>query len=627
MAELIEMNLIDGTARTVRELFTGRKYGLDYYQREYTWSVNNVRELIDDLATSFLEDYSELDERKKIASYRPYFLGPIVTSSVQGTRFVVDGQQRLTSLTLLLIHLNHLAKGVPGAEDLAPLVFSRKFGSLTFNIDVTERNNVMHAILHGRTFDSSRESDSVRNIWDRYQDIVRLFPDDLKERALTYFCDWLLERVVLVEIGTTDQDMALEIFETMNDRGLRLSNTDMLKGFLLSRIGEPEGICAANNLWRRRIAELTDLEKNADSEFIKHWFRGKYAESIRARKKDAVPKDFDLIGTAFHKWLRDNRTRVNLRRPRDYARFLNHDFKRMSQRYMELLNATSEMKDGLEHVYYNAATGLTLQHLPIMAAVTPNDDDQLFRSKAELVARFLNIVVARRMANYRNFGYSTIVYTMFNLAKDVRNRDLEELRRVLADRIADIKESFEGIRSFGLNQRNGLRIRYLLARMTAWIEAKCGTGIGFREYLDGRRKHPFEVEHIWADKYKRHTMEFDNRHDFAEHRSRFGGLLLLPKDFNASFGAAAYKEKLPHYHGQNLLAASLNQLTYQNNPSFSRFIRQTGLPFKPYPERFTKSDLEERQDLYRQICEHVWSPSRLGLGHEGSPQIANDEGA
>ena len=40
MAEPIEMNLIDGTARTVRELFTGRKYSLDYYQREYTWSVN-----------------------------------------------------------------------------------------------------------------------------------------------------------------------------------------------------------------------------------------------------------------------------------------------------------------------------------------------------------------------------------------------------------------------------------------------------------------------------------------------------------------------------------------------------------------------------------------------------------
>ena len=420
--------------------------------------------------------------------------------------------------------------------------------------------------------------------------------------------------------------MALEIFETMNDRGLRLSNTDMLKSYLLSKIGDPEQIRAANSLWRGRMTKLTDLERNADSEFLKHWIRGKYAETIRARTKDAWPRDFDLIGTAFHKWVRDNRTCVKLAKPSSYATFVNHDFERMSRRYMQLLRATRKMKKGLEHVYYNAITGLTLQHLPILAVVTPDDDNQLFRSKAELVARFLNIFVARRMANYRNFGYSTIVYTMFNLAKDVRNKDLDELRDVLADRIANTRESFEGIRSFGLHRRNGTHIRYLLARMTAWIEKECGTGIGFSAYVDRSRKHPFEIEHIWADKYERHTTEFDNHYDFAEHRDRFGGLLLLPKDFNASFGDAEYKEKLPHYFHQNLLAASLNQSAYENNPSFVRFIERTGLPFKPFPERFNKSDLEERQDLYRQICEHLWSPNRLGLEDRGAAETANGEG-
>ena len=139
----------------------------------------------------------------------------------------------------------------------------------------------MQAILDGMPFDPSDESESVRNIWDRYQNIVTLYPDELKGTALPYFCDWLLERVVLAEIGTTDQDMALEIFETMNDRGQRLSNTDMLKSFLLARIREPDRIDAANQLWRDRITELTDLDKNADSECIKHWLRGKYAQTIR----------------------------------------------------------------------------------------------------------------------------------------------------------------------------------------------------------------------------------------------------------------------------------------------------------------------------------------------------------
>ena len=74
----------------------------------------------------------------------------------------------------------------------------------------------------------------------------------------------------MAEIGTTNQDMALEIFETMNDRGMGLSNTDMLKGFLLARIGDPDQIEEANQLWRSRITELSDLDNNADSEFLRH---------------------------------------------------------------------------------------------------------------------------------------------------------------------------------------------------------------------------------------------------------------------------------------------------------------------------------------------------------------------
>ncbi len=614
MADLVDVKLIDGTARTVRELFTGRKYGLDYYQREYTWTESNVAELIDDLATSFLEDFDELDERKRIASYRPYFLGPIVTSAVEGTRYLVDGQQRLATLTLLLIHLHHLTENIDGAEDLAPLVFSQKYGELTFNIDVDERDEVMRAVLNQLPFDPDDQSESVRGIWDQYQNVVELFPDDLKGSALLYFIDWLLDRVVLVEIRTTDQDMALEIFETMNDRGLRLSNIDMLKGFLLAHIDGPVEIESANQLWRRRVTELRDLDKNADSEFMKHWLRGKYADSIRERKKDAVPGDFDRIGTAFHKWVRDNRDEIGLVKSGEYEAFVNRDFERMSGRYLHLLRVSQTMTPGWEHVFFNATTGFTLQYLPILAAVTPSDDDKTFRLKAHLVAGFLDIFVARRMVNLRNFGYSTVVYTMFNLAKDVRNQDLDELREVLADRVANLPESFEGVLTFRLTQRNRSHVRYLLARMTSWIEEQCGTGIGFAEYVDRSRRNPFEVEHIWADKYERHTDEFDNPHDFAEHRDRFGDLLLLPKDFNASYGDKRYMEKLPHYFGQNLPAASLSPLAYERNPSFQKFIKKTGLPFKSYPKRFTRSDIEERQDLYRQICEQVWSPELLGLG-------------
>jgi hypothetical protein len=388
---------------------------------------------------------------------------------------------------------------------------------------------------------------------------------------------------------------------------------------------EPAAIETANELWRRRVGELTEDEKNADAEFIKTWLRGKYAESIRDRKKDASPRDFDVIGTAFHKWVRDNADTIGLRKAGEFQAFVSRDFDRLSKRYLSLHTASTNLTNGLEAVHYNAINGFTLQFLPIMAAVTPDDDDETFQSKARLVSTYLDVVVARRMVNYRNFGYSTLVYTMFNLAKDLRDKSTDEVRDVLADRVADIQESFDGVYSFALTQRNRPHIRYLLARMTAWIEERCGKGQTFSQYVDRERRDPFEVEHIWANHHDRHLDEFANLHDFENFRNRFGGLVLLPKSFNASYGDMPYEGKEPHYFGQNLLAASLNPLAYENNPAFAALRQATGLPFKPYSGVFSKADLEERQDLYRQICEEIWSPDRLGLGGGRATALLTDE--
>ena len=99
---------IDGRARTVRELLDKAKYAIDFYQREYAWQERQVRELIDDLTGKFLDSYKSSHSRHEVEGYGHYFLGSIVISHKRSQRFVVDGQQRLTTLTLLLIHLHHL---------------------------------------------------------------------------------------------------------------------------------------------------------------------------------------------------------------------------------------------------------------------------------------------------------------------------------------------------------------------------------------------------------------------------------------------------------------------------------------------------------------------------------------
>src|SRR3546814_17855648 len=90
-------------------------------------------------------------------------------------------------------------------------------------------------------------------------------------------------------------DDAYTIFETMNDRGLSLSPTDMLKGYLLANIAENKRV-TANNRWRSRIAELNEAGKEVESDFFKAWLRSPFAHKIRKRKRGAKPADFDRIG-------------------------------------------------------------------------------------------------------------------------------------------------------------------------------------------------------------------------------------------------------------------------------------------------------------------------------------------
>ena len=611
----VEVQDITGAARSVNQLLSNNRYGLDYYQREYSWREAQVGELVDDLVNRFLDEFDKNHDRPRVDSYRPYCLGPIVTAKWSGIRFLVDGQQRITTLTLLLIYLRrHLPDGFVDEHSMIDsLIFSAKFGQKTFNLDIKEREPCLSAILEGREFDTHGQSDSVRNLWDRYRTIVNRFPGDtINHEVIVYFVDWLLERVIFVDIGAPDQIMALEIFETMNDRGLRLSNTDMLKGFLLSRVDGPV-IRDLNESWRRRITELTDAEKNADAEFMKAWLRGNYAQTQRQRKAKAAPGDFDLIGTAFHKWVRDNVEDLGLSKPSDYQRFVEREFLPLSARYLQLLEACTRPQPGLQAVFYNAHNGFTLQLPVIIAAITSEDDNSTFSQKAALVAGALDIFVARRMVNYRNFGYSTVVYTMFNLMKRIRNRSVHDVRAILIEWLNSEQEQLDGIRYFGLTQRNRKHIRYLLARITAWLDSRLGREATVFDYLTRNRKHPYEVEHIWANHYEEHEHEFTNSYDFWRDRNRIGGLVLLPKDFNASYGDMPYKQKVNHYSVQNPLVRSLHPLAYQNNPSFLYLCDKYDLPFKSYPDSYTKADLAERQELYWKLAELVWDPAPIGL--------------
>ena len=152
------MTKIRGEDRSVKYLL-GQKFWIDYYQRDYKLDPKQIRELVEDLTTRFLQDYEPHHERRAVAQHGQYFFGSIIMSEKDGERFIVDGQQLLTSLTLLLIYFDWLQKERPEAQrvDIAKLIYSTQYGTKSFNLDVAERNACLQALIDGESPDPTEQ--------------------------------------------------------------------------------------------------------------------------------------------------------------------------------------------------------------------------------------------------------------------------------------------------------------------------------------------------------------------------------------------------------------------------------------------------------------------------------------
>ena len=595
------MKRIDGTPKNVRELFTGAKYTLHYYQREYRWGTKQVEELF----------YDEDHPLSKVPEYGHYFLGSVVLTEDENA--IIDGQQRLTSLTLLLIYLYHHLDDVEDKAEVLNLFWSKRAGEKTFTISHDERTECLRALKDNDvTYTPGQDApESVRNIYARYHEIQELLPDEIKESTLPFFKDWLLDNVDFIRIiAKTEQD-AHKIFVSMNDRGLSLTSTEMLKGFLLSEIDDNAQRNKANDIWKETMLTMQDLGKNEDSNFLKTWLRAQYAETLREGKKDAENKDWDIIGTAFHKWAREHTGMLGLKKSDDYNRFVAKEMVTFAKAYSLLLKASISFDKEYEYVFYNANREFTFQYQLILAAINPDDAWDVIERKIKTVSCFLDQYIALRVFNYKKIGYNDRKNAIFALTKRIRRKSLSELVDILYKEIVDMEFKLDGVLTFRLNQFTGRYVLHILARLTSYMEDKAGVTKYFEDYVSRSIKNPYDIEHVWADHFERHQSEFKTNEEFELFRNKIGGMVLLPRDINRSLQDNTYEEKLPHYK-ENLLAWSLNPTCHKNNPQFLRFLKNENLERLCFPiETFDKDAITSRQEFYRELSARIWDPEKI----------------
>ncbi len=189
------MNHINSDAKSIRQLLSTR-YKVQYYQREYSWQTKQIQELIEDLTRTFYENYEEGDLQRDVRHYGGYFLGPVILTS-DGA--IIDGQQRLSTITLLFIYLNHLQADFANKVNVDQLIFSEQYGEKTFTINVEEREQCLESLYTRNNYEiKNTDNESVINLANRYKDIEKFFPEDMDEPAIPVFIEWLKEKVVFV---------------------------------------------------------------------------------------------------------------------------------------------------------------------------------------------------------------------------------------------------------------------------------------------------------------------------------------------------------------------------------------------------------------------------------------------
>jgi uncharacterized protein with ParB-like and HNH nuclease domain len=614
-------NKIEAKDTNINNLLKNQKFFIDYFQREYRWQEKHVKQLIEDLSDSFLKSYKNGDERHDVENYKSYYLGPVVFSrnSESGKMSIIDGQQRITSITLLLLYLNNI-QDEEGKVNISELIFSEKYGKKSFNISDDIREECLKALFANGLYEIKDDDDeTVKNMVARYEDICNSFPEEIDKVKLPYFIDWFIQNVIVVSITAYSDENAYTIFETMNDRGLNLTPTEMLKGYVLSNISYKKKRSEINDLWKKEIKKLHECYENADQNFFQAWFRGKYAISIRQGKAGAEDQDFELIGARFHNWFRENHKKYfMLSTSEDFYKFFKNVFPFYVNLYIFIKKGMEEYNNNAPHLHYINYWGIaeSLQDSLLMASINMDDTKETIQLKLDFVSRFIETFTVRRSINYRKFGQSAIRYTMLNIVKLIRDNDLPSLSKNLVDEINKIPEKWQGVLDFCLHGMNANFVKHILSRISSYVDNLVGKDTTYVNYRHPHGKQ-FEIEHIWANKFDEHKDEFDQETDFNDWRNSIGSLLLLPQGTNQSFSSDIYEDKLEHYLKENTYAQTLHQKFYDKNPNFLKSPIIQKLQFKPH-RHFKKDDISDRQRLFRRICEEIWNTEYFTRSSNGA---------
>ncbi|TEU05249.1 DUF262 domain-containing protein, partial [Candidatus Bathyarchaeota archaeon] len=539
-----------------------------------------------------------------------------VTNDYKGKTYIVDGQQRLTSLTLILIKLYHLAEKLDlelRKDLIKEHVMGAGLSGHTFWMGQDDRKDVLEDLFinEKQTIENSADDITTRNLYRNYEVIDRKLEAFLltchKFEAFLYY---FLTRVMLVKIHIQETENVPMVFEVINDRGERLKPYEVLKGKLLGQI-DKEDIDTYHSIWQEHIPNIQSIDEREVDTFFRFYFRSKYVDSR------AEYREFD---GEYHKTVYEEKwdKRIQLKQNSlGVKQFIKGELEYYARLYLKVLLDSKRGKPQVSpHLFFNALNEQDRQFLLVLSACETNDSEELdkIRLVTWLFDKHFTLLQLTGAYDSNRFTESLI-----SLNKNIRNKSCEEIKAIYNQQIVDdisaskdveVRTPFEWTYFKNASNRN-LRIRfirYYFARIEHFIAEHCNrTPESYYNLVRNTgRKHGYHIEHIIADNEENWRL-FDNDEEaFHTERNKLGSLLLLKGRDNQSSSNEVYSEKLKTYSGTLLWNQTLCPDFYHSNKDFQDFMSKFNLDFKPY-EVFDGTAVLERQKLLFELTKLIWA--------------------
>ena len=609
---------IDPRNQTVESCLKNKSYYIDFYQREYVWSKDTVETLLRDIFYAFELSYEQYKDaelsQEVLEKYNWYYLNIFITNNVEGKVYIVDGQQRLSTLTLIAAKLYHATKNEDLRDTLKDCIYGKdKWKSSVYRLDHEKRKDVMDCILKDTERPAKFKNKTEETLIARYDDISDYIDKkEMNEKKLDTFICYFLERLVFVELGITKDDTPM-IFEVINDRGEALKPFEILKGKLVGALDKHDTE-KYSDMWDTSIHRLFNIEDEFFIDYIKSRFVFKRNSKLETS-----------INNAYHRYIFEANEiadslafrKTDKHQIANIKKFINEDLDYYSELYARI-RANADRDEFL--LYNNSILALSGQYQIILSACEVHDPQE--SEKIHCIAKEYDRLFMLLTLNgvYNSNSFQEISYS---LNKKVRSLPIEQYRHIFDETIIEAVKERRGLQNIVsvLDYQTFLKasytnidkrsLRYFLARIEKFICDKLQREMNNSvQYIATKTGNitGYHIEHILSHN-ETNIKYFDNEEDFESKRNMLGGLLLLKGQDNISSGNEEYEDKLKTYSAGLVWGHTLCSDFYHTNKKMDElnaYLQKVGGHQIQSINKFNKEALYARCELLFDLVKLIW---------------------